>query len=62
MDNPDVADAGGSVTLMVFAAAVAVSPAVVFVAVTVNVFVGCPFPLKVECSVSPLFTSAAAKV
>jgi hypothetical protein len=40
LDNPDVADTGGSVTVMVCSAEVAVSPAVVFVAVTVNVFTG----------------------
>jgi hypothetical protein len=39
---------------MVFAAEVAVSPLVVFDAVTVKVFTGCPFPAKLEFRVRPL--------
>jgi hypothetical protein len=42
---------GGSVTLTLTEDEVAVSPVVVFDAVTVNMLTGDPFPLKVEVSV-----------
>ena len=40
--------------MMVFAAEVPVSPLVLFDAVTVKVFTGCPFPVKLEFRVRPL--------
>jgi hypothetical protein len=43
----------------VFAAEVPVSPLVLFDAVTVNVFTGCPFPANVEFSIRPLIVCPA---
>jgi len=54
LSSPADVVAGGSVTVMVFAAEVTVSPLVLFDAVTVNVFTGCPFPGKLEFRVRPL--------
>jgi hypothetical protein len=52
-----VAKTGGSVTLTVCATEVAVSPLVVFDAVTVNVFTGDPVPLKEDASIRPLMVA-----
>ena len=54
--------AGGSVTTIVFAGEVAVSPDVVLLAVRVRLFNGWSEPAYDECNVSPLLTSAALKV